>query len=83
MSKAKPRMNRIKMKVGLRVKSLLPSGEEGEVIFVHDHNPSNPIEEHGTVELRVTNPCKSTYLRVGDSEHYTEYNWDKFLKVIP
>lgn len=70
------------MKVGLKVKSLLPSAEEGEVIFVREHNPANPIEEHGTVELRVTNPCNSTYLKVGESEHYTEYNWEKFLKVI-
>lgn len=83
MAKAKPRSNRIKMKVGLRVKSLHPSGEEGEVIFVRVHNPANPIEEHGMIEFRITNPCKSTYLKVGESEHYTEYNWEEHLRVIP
>lgn len=82
MSKSKSRPQRIKMAVGVKVKSLHPSGEEGVVVAVSPHNPRNPISEHGMIEFKVTGPCNSTYLKVGDDEHYVEYEWEKHLKVI-
>jgi hypothetical protein len=71
------------MKVGVKVKSLHPSAEEGIVTSIFLHNPANPISEHGSIEFTVTDPCKSTYLKVGHDEHYVEYEWEKHLKVIP
>lgn len=58
-------------------------GEEGIVTNVTIHNPENPIEEHGFIEVKITKLSgRKTYLQIGDLEHYSEYNWKNSMSII-
>lgn len=54
------------------------TGEEGEITVLDLPGP----EWHGTIELKITNPGRSTYLKVGFLEHYSYENWQKHMKLV-
>lgn len=75
----------MKLRVGAIVEDISPYfhlGMTGRVIWINSFNPLNPISEHGMIEIKVLTVGNSTYLEVGDLEHYCHSNWDQFLKVI-
>ena len=73
-----------RLKIGDRVKDLkFHIGMTGTVIEVTYADPNNPIEDHGSITVRLDPehigkfPCNPE-----DEEHYVEYRWEEFLKVI-
>jgi len=70
------------IQVGARVKCRHQDREEGIVVRIYAHNPANPIEDHGLVEVKITDPGKSRYLKTGDLEHYVHYLWDEHLEIL-
>ncbi len=57
-------------------------GEKGIVTDIIPHNPKNPVEEHGMVEVKFTELSKLSKLKIGECEHYCEYNWQSSMKII-
>ena len=59
-------------------------GMTGTVVELGDHNPENPIQEHGGITVRLDDehvgkfPCSPP-----DEEHYVEFEWWKFLNKLP
>jgi hypothetical protein len=45
----------------------------GVVRKVWKHNPKNPREDHGSIEVKMED---------GITEHFAHYKWHKLLKVI-
>ena len=45
----------------------------GVVINVTQHNPANPIEEHGFVTVIFDD---------GEEEHYTHTGWSEFIRIL-
>ena len=73
------------IKKGCKVVSIGPlEGIEGVVTSVQ--YPRNcSMEEHGTIEIRitkVTKPKKYRWLSVGDLEHFVFHGWEKSLKIV-
>lgn len=59
-------------------------GFVGIITRVDPCNPNNPIEDHGTVEVKILEMgTMSPYLEIGDLEHYTHSKWEMCLKIIP
>jgi hypothetical protein len=74
----------MKLKIGNRVKDLkFHVGMTGTVIGIEYSDPANPIEDHGSITVRLDPkyvgkfPCSPK-----DEEHYVEYGWEEFLEVI-
>jgi len=63
------------IKVGDRVKDIAFNARAtGVVTWLTRHNPENPIEEHGIIEVLFDDSL--------DREHYAEYGWDKVLEIV-
>jgi len=79
------------IKVGDKVKELpvLPSHKNKKkfvavVTKVIPYNPDNPIEDHGTIEVKILKTgTQSSWHNVGDLEHYNHFNWEEYLKILP
>lgn len=79
------------IKVGDKVKELPmlkhqrnKKGFVAIVTSVEPHNPENPVEEHGFVEVEILEKgTMSPLLDIGDLEHYGHSNWEKCLKILP
>lgn len=71
------------MKVGAKVKCInkFGDGEEGIVDYILEHDPIDPIEAHGMIQVQITDPGKSKYLKIGDFEHYVHYRWNEWLRI--
>ena len=72
------RLNKgVVLRRGLRVQCV--DGWIGVVVKMYDHNPENPIEEHGCVYIWQEEQMEYG----GDNcEHYAHSNWQEFLRVI-
>ena len=47
--------------------------------------PGESTEWHGTIEIVVeenNRPEFWNWVNVGDFEHFSQYNWDKYLEII-
>lgn len=71
------------LKIGSKVKMISFGDFEGVVEKIMLHNPDNPVEEHGMIEIRITKlGKKDKYLAVGDLEHVVHYQWNYHMEVI-
>lgn len=54
----------------------------GQITKIYKHDPENPIEDHGTIEFEILDPKASKYAKKGELEHFTHYNWEKYLEIL-
>jgi len=54
---------------------------EATVTQVIPHNPDNPLVEHGSISVSITNTNNPQY-KIGDTEHFCESNWVSILKKL-
>lgn len=74
------------IKVGDKVRTIPAPGTndlacDAVVITVIEHNPDNPIEDHGFIDVRFTTdkrPCEWSQ----EVECYTHHNWEKLLRIL-
>lgn len=55
----------------------------GKVMSIDNWKKSGPLsqENHGTIEIKIIDPGESTYLEVGDLEHYVLFEWEDSLII--
>jgi hypothetical protein len=63
---------------GLRVQDV--DGWIGVVVKIDEHNPDNPVVEHGTVY--VWQEDRMEY-GADNCEHWAHVNWSEHLRVLP
>lgn len=56
----------------------------GTIVAIDLWEDSGPlsIENHGALDIKVTSCGTTTYPRVGDTEHYVYFGWNKVLNFI-
>lgn len=72
-----------KIEVGDKVRTV-PKTKNGRacdavVIHVAECDPNNPVEDHGSVEVRFANKRPHTWSQ--EVEHYTHFNWELHLRI--
>jgi hypothetical protein len=74
----------MKIKIGDRVRTIPKTNNsracDAVVVDVVEHDPDNPIEDHGCVEVRFEN--KRPFIWTQELEQYTHSNWQAYLRII-
>ena len=72
------------IQVGDRVRTIPQTTSEracdGTVVAVIEHNPENPVEDHGFIDIRFEDKRPDSWSQ--EVESYTHHNWEKLLRVV-